>query len=520
MYRLIITSVPVLIVILQSSTATGQATTFQDLLQQKADWPKFAEEERKFQFEARFEGRTANTIKLARFDVVCTLPSNATFPEGMSSGQRIEVIGRFRFDNSKLAFIVSRILIKDIDIDRLRSRARDVPDDQPERLLAIAAEYQPDAEFYDDSELLMEIAAIRANGIERMRVMAHGDMTKITELLERSKRLKIKSEIVQLLQFERIWSAMKAPHADVNALVTELKQSCLGWDRLVPPVSESLRRAFSHDAVGAFLAASDVDRQGLHRLLYKSLRLQQLRALLKSDGSNGLELSRLIRTEFGEDEPLAAEFEDREVQYRLTHLAGLSRTDLKELTTLLPRLKRPQQVPDAVRSWLLAQEKKFGTSTLAGLLRTADEYLYVADLLPSDDYRQQGADLLKRAWATTSESSPTDAEQIADRLKGLGWERLNNVWMTSQQMNALPKDNVQLAIREGRIVRGMTMEQVVQTLGQPRSISRLASKQSVCELWSFEEAKTPAGMVVRFRRSISDPKATSLVEDVSVITGR
>lgn len=520
MARMMIKSVLMLIVILQARAAIGQTIAFQDLLQQKADWQKFAENGSKFQFEGRFEGRTANTIKIARFDVVCSLPSNATFPESMSSGQRIEVIGRFRFDNSKLTFVVSRILIKDIDIDRLRSRVKDVPEDQPERLLAIAAEYQTDAEFYGDSDLLQEIAAIRANGIERMRVMARGDITKVTELLERSKSLKLKPEIVQLLQFERIWSAMKVPQADVNALVAELKQSCPGWDRLVPPVSESLRRAFSHDAVGAFLTASDADRQGLHRLLYKSLRLRQLRASLESDGSNGLDLARLIRTEFGEDEPLAAEFEELEVQYRLAHLAGLSRSDLKELTTLLPRLKRPHQVPDAVRSWLSAQEQKFGTSTLAGLLRTADEYLYVADLLPSDDYRQQGADLLKRAWAAASDSSPNDAEQIADRLQGLGWERLNNVWMTSKQMNALPKDNVQLAIREGRVVRGMTMEQVVQTLGQPRSVSRLASKQSVCELWSFEEAKTPAGMVVRFRRSVADPKATSLVEDISVITGR
>jgi hypothetical protein len=65
----------------------------------------------------------------------------------------------------------------------------------------------------------------------------------------------------------------------------------------------------------------------------------------------------------------------------------------------------------------------------------------------------------------------------------------------------------------------MNVQQVVQTLGQPTKISRIASRKSVCELWSYE-AEGAAGMVIRFRRNLIDEKASSIVEDVSRIPAR
>ena len=505
--------------LVQTADAQGQSVTIQDLLANKEQWPTYAVDGRKFQFEGRFEGRAANTIRISKFDISCILPSNGTFPEGIKSGQRIELIGRFLSENGKLAFVVARILIKDTDIDRLRSRVKDVPADQPAMLLDLAAEYQIDAEFYEDAALKAEIAAVRTDSLSRLRRMARGDVTKLRELLQQSRLLGVKPELIQALQFESIYSASKEPNADVDALVAEMKSSCDGWDRLVPPIPELLKLEFARDAVATFLEAQEADRRGLHRLMYKSLRLRQIQSMVRTDGSNGLEMSNLVRTEFGNEDPLAADFEEREIEFRLTQIAMLSRTELKELTELLTRLNRAAQVPDAVRDWLRAQERKFGTSNLAGLIRTADEYLFVADMLQSAEYQREGVELLKQAWTSARESSPTDADQIADRLKRLGWERLNNTWMTNAQMNSLPKDDVQLAIREGRVVRGMSVPQVVQTLGQPTKISRIASRKSVCEMWSYE-AQGSAGMVIRFRRSPNDATTSSIVEDVSRIPSR
>jgi hypothetical protein len=502
--------------LLNSAIALGQSTTLPELLAAKDQWPTYAVDGKKFQFEGRFEGRSGNTIRIIKFDVSCNLPSNGTFPDNIRSGQRIDIIGRFLSENSKLSFVVSRILIKDTDMGKIRSRAKDIPADQPTKLLSLADEYQSDANFYEDTALKAEIAALRTDGVLQLRKSARGDVAKLRELLKQSQSLGIRSDVMQLLQFEIIYAASKIKNADVEALVAETKMSCEGWDQLVPPVPERLRLAFPKQAVETFSEAQKNDRRALNRLLYQSLRLRQIQSMIKPDGSNGLEISKLIRSEFGDHDPLAAQFEERYVTYRLTPIATLSRTGLQGLTEELTTLKRSQQVPSAVRDWLLAQERKIGTSNLAGLLRTADEYLFAADLLQSPDYGRQGVELLKKAWISASESSPTDAEQIADRLNRLGWERLDNKWMTNDQMKALPKNDVQLAIREGRVVPGMNAQQVVQTLGQPTKISRLGSRKSVCELWSYE-GEHSAGMVIRFRRNSDDKATASIVEDVSRI---
>ena len=504
------------LLLLTSAVAHGQTTTLPELLSEKKQWPTYAADGRKFQFEGRFEGRSGNTIKINKFDVSCNLPSNGTFPDNIKSGQRIEIIGRFLAEQGKLNFVVSRILIKDTDIDKIRDRSKDIPADQPAKLLSLADEYQSDADFYEDTALRAEIATLRTNGILQLRKSARGDVSKLRDLLKQSQTLEIRPDVLPLLKFEIIYAASKAPGANVEALVAETKMSCEGWDQLVPPVPERLRLAFPKQAVETFLKAQENDRRALNRLLYQSLRLRQIQTMLRPDGSNGLEISKLIRSEFGDDDPLAEQYEERDVMYRLTKISTLSRSDLKGLTDLLTKLKRDQQVPDAVQDWLLAQERKFGTSNLAGLMRTADEYLFAADLVQSSEYRRQGIELLKQAWTSANESSPTDADQIADRLKRLGWERLDNKWMTNAQMKLLPKDDVQLAIREGRVVPGMNTEQVVQTLGQPTKISRIASRKSVCELWSYE-GENSAGMVIRFRRKSDDKASAGIVEDVSRI---
>ena len=502
--------------LLTSTVAHGQSTTLPELLAEKDQWPTYAADGRKFQFEGRFEGRSGNTIKIIKFDVSCNLPSNGTFPDNIKSGQRIEIIGRFLSEKGKLNFLVSRILIKDTDVDKIRTKAKEIPADQPKKLLSLADEYQSDADFYEDTALRAEITTLRTKGVLQLRKSARGDVSKLRDLLKQSQTLEIGSDVLQLLNFEIIYAASKVSDPDVEALVAETKMSCEGWDQLVPPVPERLRLAFPKQAIEIFSDAQQNDRRALNRLLYQSLRLRQIQAMLKPDGSNGLEISKLVRSEFGDDDPLAAQYEERDVTYRLTQISTLSRSDLKGLTELLTKLKRSQQVPGAVRDWLLAQERKFGTSNLAGLLRTADEYMFAADLVQSPEYGRQGIELLKQAWTSASESSPTDADQIADRLKRLGWERLDNKWMTNDQMKSLPKNDVQLAIREGRVVPGMNAEQVVQTLGQPTKISRIASRKSVAEMWSYE-VENSAGMVIRFRRKSDDKATANIVEDVSRI---
>jgi hypothetical protein len=247
--------------------------------------------------------------------------------------------------------------------------------------------------------------------------------------------------------------------------------------------------------------------------LYRTVRGEQLQAMLKPDGSNGLELAGLVRDELPEEVARAASFEQHEVDYRLGRISELSRREMQQLLELLDDLKRTNGRDAIVADWLAAQEKRFGTSELAGVLRVADEYLFVFEQWKNPAHQQKGIDLLKSAWAIASVESPGDAVQIAERLKGLGWERLNGKWLTTQQMENLPKDDIQIAIRDGRVVKGMTAQQVVQTLGQPERISRFGSSKVMRELWTYDGTGS-AGLVVRLRKSLLSRTDQLLVEDV------
>jgi hypothetical protein len=291
-------------------------------------------------------------------------------------------------------------------------------------------------------------------------------------------------------------------------------QKLSGWDKPELEIPDRLKQGFPKDAIKLYDEGNLRDREMLHRLFYRTVRSQQLQAMLKPDGSNGLELAGLVRDELPEETALAATFEQREVDYRLGRVSELSRREMQQLLELLNGLKRSDGQAAIIAKWLAAQEKRFGTLELAGVLRVSDEYLFVFEQWKNPAHQQKGIDLLKSAWAIAAVESPGDAVQIADRLKVLGWEHLNGKWLTTQQMETLPKDDIQIAIRDGRVVKGMTAQQVVQTLGQPERISRFGSARVMREMWTYDGTGS-AGLVVRLRKSLLSRADQLVVEDVS-----
>ncbi|MFM7868586.1 MAG: hypothetical protein ACKPHU_30585, partial [Planctomycetaceae bacterium] len=248
----------------------------------------------------------------------------------------------------------------------------------------------------------------------------------------------------------------------------------------------------------------------LQRQLYVQLRLRDLRQQLKADGSNGLELARLVREELPTEQKSAAELEQRAVAWQLSRADQLDRQELISVSGLLVQLERAAEVSKLRATWLQRQEQRFGLGTLAGQIRTADEYLFVGEEWQDRDSRDRGVELLKQAWERAAQESPADAEGLAQRLKTLGWERLKSGWISSAEFLKRPPDDVQRAVREGRVVRGMTAEQVSQTLGRPNRTARLAAQRVFREFWIYDEA----GLVVRLRRNLQRTDDPLVVEEV------
>lgn len=488
----------------------AQVTSIPDFVQKKEEWPRLAQEQKRFQLDGRFESRAGDAFRMSNVEMIFRLPSTLKLPDRIEKGQRVEVSGHLAPEGTRTAFIVSRVLVRGTDLKALIDRSEEAGEKDPQRLLTLASEYVPDAEFYKDDNLKLQITEIRTRAVGLLLRKSLSNPAELTSLLAQAESLKVNERVQQEIRFALVYLEAKSPTPDFDTALKMLK-TLPNWDRAIPPPGKMVVEAFPANAMNAYLRAGDNDRFGFHRLAYARLRTRQLQASLKPDGSNGVEIAKQIQFEFPDEKTVVQQLVSKEVDWHLSRSEQLSRQDLIAAVTLLQGLDRKAESSDLIQRWQKAQEKRFGTSTLAGILRTADEYLFVAEQWNKPDSRTNGIELLKKAWAQAEQESPDDVMVIAERLKALGWERLKGTWMTTRDIEMLPQDDVQLAIREGRVVRGMTGVQVQQTFGKPRQVSRISSSRFMRELWVYEEA----GLVIRLQRSLARADEALIVEDVS-----
>lgn len=494
-------------------SASAQVMTVKQLNAEKPRWTRMAADQKQVQFIGRYRS-SGGSLQLDKFEVPCRLPSTIQLPERLPEGELMEMTGKFVQDNGRLSFLVSRIIYRGLASDELRQRAEALGKDKPDDLLKLAEQYLDQGQFYDDRKLLDEIGLVRRTAIETKRKQARGKLSELQDVHATAVALGVEPQFLRNLAFELLFTESTDPAAPLDRLLENVRK-LEAWDRQVPPVPDDLKHRFDAEGPMLYDSGTEAQRELLHRQLYSSIRLRQIRSQLSEDGRNGLELADLVRREFSDQTDLCNRLEQREVDYRLSKVEKLNRQELQQLTTLLSRLKKDALIDGVLSKWLAAQETRFGSETLAGLLRTADEYLFVGETWKKTPQYDQGVELLKKSWAMASVQSPEDAKLIVDRLAALGWEQLGGRWMTKQQMQNIPRDDLQLAIREGRVVRGMTASQVTKFLGKPDRIARLGTSHSIAELWIYD-AEGSAGMVVRFQKSEAmSSSRESLVEEVS-----
>ena len=490
-------------------SACAQTLSVPQLLKQQERWGELADAGARVQLEGRFQSRTAESFRLEKLELIFRHPPTVRLPDRMRRAQRVEVTGGFTRDGSRLFFTVQRLQVGETDEEQLRRRIAEPGNEQPEKLLQLAAEYVLRSEFYEDDVLRQEIQAVRGQAIQRQKQQVRNDPAGLAALLQSAEQLGVAGETLGQLRFELLVLRWKQPDAELSGLLEDARRM-EGWDDRQRAIPAGLQESFAKNAGAAWSAASVAERRLLQRQLYVQLRLRDLRQQLKADGSNGLELARLVREELPTEQKSAAELEQRAVTWQLSRADQLDRQELISVSGLLVQLERAAEASKLRATWLQRQEQRFGLGTLAGQIRTADEYLFVGEEWQDGDSRDRGVELLKQAWERAAQESPADAEGLAQRLKTLGWERLKSGWISSAEFLKRPPDDVQRAVREGRVVRGMTAEQVSQTLGRPNRMARLAAQRVFREFWIYDEA----GLVVRLRRNLQRTDDPLVVEEV------
>ena len=488
---------------------SAQTLSVPQLLEQQERWKQLAEAGSRVQLEGRFQSRTAESFRLEQLELIFRHPPTIRLPDRIRRGQRVEVTGGFTVDGSRLFFTVQRLQVGETDEEHLRRRVSEPGRERPEKLLELAAEYVARAQFYQDDVLQQEIQSVRGEALQRQKQQVRNDVSGMAQLLRSAEQLGVSAETLGQLRFEFLVLRQRQPNAVAGELLKEARL-LEGWDDRQRAIPASLQQALAKNAGAAWSAGSAAERRLLHRQVYVQLRLQDLQQQLASDGSNGLALAKQVREELPTESKVAAELEAREVAWQLSRADQLDREGLISACGLLLQLERRAEAEQLRAAWLRRQEQRFDVRTLAGQIRTADEYLFVGEEWQDEAARARGVDLLKQAWERAEQESPADAEGLTARLKVLGWERLKDNWITTSEFLKRPADDVQRAVREGRVVKGMTADQVTQTLGRPNRTTKMAAQRVFREFWIYEEA----GLVIRLRRNQQRATEGLVVEEV------
>ncbi|MEZ6130028.1 MAG: hypothetical protein R3C59_15195 [Planctomycetaceae bacterium] len=487
--------VPTLLMVLWPTASFAQSLTVREMLDRQDEWPKWVRDRTELNINGRYEGRAAQQFRLARLPMLLSPARTAALPRNPNAGQRMTVSGVLVKSGADYSMDVSRIAAGSTDSQRLEAKIEKSNQDQPEQWYQIAEEYGAIAEFYADERLRQQVAELRRKAFQRQHTLFQDDWQKLRQLADFGAGIGIPLPEQQALIFESVVRLSQTENVDRKQLYDVIRKELAGWDQRSTGgnLSAAAEQSFRKNPVAAYQAASADDRLKLHRRFYRTVRLPDVLSELKSDGSNGQDVAGKVAEELPEETQQIAAIQRRYVDYRLTRVPSLTRRQLDELAGLLEESDRTTEILPTVDVWLKAQEKRLNNDQLDGLLATAEEYLFAFERWKRPEHRDAGVELLKRGWQLADQAAPEEAASIAQRLERFGWTRLRDQWMTTEDVARLPRNDVALAMREGRVVAGMKAGQILATMaGPPTRTIRVISARRVQEIWVYGEAGSSA----------------------------
>ncbi len=457
----------------------------------------------------RFESRITNSFRCEKLDLIFRHPGTIRLPDRMLRGQRIDIIGQLQKEANRFSFRILRMQSSDTDVELIRQQIRDLRGESPEEMLQLASRFAAEAEYYEDDALRDEIISVRTEAVRLIRKSSPDNPDALKQLINRGATLGVSSDLMTQLEYEWLAASLKQDSPNLAILQFAARQLS-GWDTPSTP-SQQMQQQFEKNPAEVWQNSDQKSRSKLHRLLYVRIRSELLRKELQKDGSNGLRIAATAAQELPEMTQLAVDFQNAAIGWFETDLERRERKELIEFSEELNAAERTSAAIQIRERWLRKQEARFGTSSLAGLVRTAEEHLFVAEQWQDETALNRGVLMLKNAWDTAASESPEDASAIAERLKLLGWERFRDRWMTRQEMSSIPQNDLQLAARQGRVVAGMKRDQVLLILGNPTGIARVGSASSIREFWSYPEAS----LTIVMKRSTTEQAEQMTVTGVT-----
>lgn len=498
------------------SAAAPPRQSIEEFVALKSRWANFAA----LSLPLKVEGRLASisySRGYLRFDG-CELPFQT---EGATKLSRlppdcttVEVTGRLASREGKLWFVLESLRHLPGDLQRFRSQEARIDRAKPDGWYELAGWALGRSRFYKDAELEAEARAAYRTGLFAERAaLAPGDWQGVLSLARKADGFGLPETLEQELVHEayRIrWDAVqKEQRPDLKSLLEALARDLPGCRApLASPLAEPAAK-YRRQPLAVYGDADAGERKTLHRVLYADVALQEIERRASPDGGNGFEIAAEIEKQLPERRDLAESYRRRELSLKLSRVGSAGREAMLALAEHFRTRCEPEKARETIEKWLEARGKELRRDGPAGLLRLAEEHVRLLE------DTKTAVELLKEAHKL----SPGTPE-IVKRLNQLGYFHHEGRWLTRAELEQLPEDPTEAAIRRGEVQRGMTPGQVRRALaGSPTSVARVASSININEVWVYAE---PDGtrLAIHFLRRKSQPRAESKVLSISEIVPR
>ena len=482
----------------QTCTAAGQSV--EDFLKTKPRWPALIGTT--FRIEGRLATGAGTVLKLHKLPLLFV--SEEELPELRGSDLGVEVVGQLRKrETGVLEFELITLRITESDIQRVNRLRVDLPRDDPEPWYELGDWATNRVRFYEsgrelDRQLTNEATSIYRMAIRKERtMMREPTYNRLRDLASKSEKYGLGAEFKLPLLYEahyRTWhdtSATASPD-ELATIALRIAAELPDADKPIEEFDAEMIDEWRDGPVPYYTNSPELMRPQLHRLLYQQVMLESIEKDAEIDGRNGDEIAAKLNKHLPEFNQRAESYRQKALDWRVDHATDLPREDVIALKQQLVDSGQEARGDQVIRRWFTPVESKLRRRGAGGLIELAFEY---EDLF--DDGDTAVALLLE------SDRVKPGSSYVAERLEGYGYIRVEGRWRRKDETQAGDASPIQIAIRTGRVIRGMTSAHARKAMSrQPDSITRVLTSREVIEYWVFR-TESGSGLSIRMSRPLN-----------------
>jgi hypothetical protein len=292
---------------------------------------------------------------------------------------------------------------------------------------------------------------------------------------------------------------------EMDSLTTSIaEQSEAAKRRLDSIPGEPFDRSLATSPGRLMLRDTPGERAARWRALYTDVGLRAELHRLEPNWSNGWSVSAAVSERFPEYAALAKTLDQETLKRRIEASDRMSRRDVLAFVDELKQRKDEANATMVLTTHLRQRLDRLDPEDADAALALAADYRL---LLKNPD--QANALLI-----ATAKRHP-DSQEVVAELQRLGYGLAGDEWLTESQMRERAGGGLLRALKSGRVVPGMTVQMVRQSLGPPGKSARFVTRGMVFEYWSYPQADGTQ-LSVQFRRRRGEEQL--LVMTVSQVT--